>query len=102
MKIAAEELQEEYPERKIIVIDTLCACLGEALLLYYVLKQKENRATIEEAAKWAEENKLHICHDVTVDDRIICIEADVCPRQVLCLEQWYRLNQSLLWMIMDV
>ncbi len=27
MKIAAEELQEEYPERKIIVIDTLCACL---------------------------------------------------------------------------
>ena len=43
MKIAAEELQEEYPERKIIVIDTLCACLGEALLLYYVLKQKENR-----------------------------------------------------------
>ena len=68
MKIAAEELQEEYPERKIIVIDTLCACLGEALLLYYVLKQKENGATIEEAAKWAEENKLHICHDVTVDD----------------------------------
>ena len=43
-------------------------CLGEALLLYYVLKQKENGATIEEAAKWAEENKLHICHDVTVDD----------------------------------
>ena len=68
MKIAAEELQEEYPERKIIVIDTLCACLGEALLLYYVLKQKENGVTIEEAAKWAEENKLHICHDVTVDD----------------------------------
>ena len=68
MKIAAEELQEEYPERKIIVIDTLCACLGEALLLYYVLKQKENGATIEEAAKWAEENKLHVCHNVTVDD----------------------------------
>ena len=33
MKIAADELQEEYPERKIIVVDTLCACLGEALLL---------------------------------------------------------------------
>ena len=66
--LAATDLMEEYPERKIIVIDTLCACLGEALLLYYVLKQKENGATIEEAAKWAEENKLHICHDVTVDD----------------------------------
>ncbi len=50
------------------MIDTLCACLGEGLLLYYVLNQKENGATIEEAAKWAEENKLHVCHNVTVDD----------------------------------
>lgn len=70
MKIAAEELQEEYPERKIIVVDTLCACLGEALLLYYVLKQKDAGATIEEAARWAEEHKLHVCHNVTVDDLI--------------------------------
>ena len=37
MRIAAEELAEEYPERKIIVIDTLCACLGEGLLLYLSL-----------------------------------------------------------------
>ena len=33
MRIAAEELKEEYPERTIIVIETLCACLGEGLLL---------------------------------------------------------------------
>lgn len=68
MRIAAEELREEYPDRKIIVVDTLCACMGEALLLYYVLKQKELGKTIEEAAQWAENNKLHICHNVTVDD----------------------------------
>lgn len=68
MKIAGEELKEEYPEAKIIVIDTLCACLGEALLLYKALQQKEAGKTIEEAAAWVEENKLHICHDVTVDD----------------------------------
>lgn len=68
MRIAAEELSEEYPDRKIIVIDTLCACLGEAVLLYYVLKQKEAGKTIEEAAQWAEENKLHVCHNVTIDD----------------------------------
>ena len=41
MRIAAEELAEDYPEAKIIVIDTLCACLGEGLLLYYALKLKE-------------------------------------------------------------
>lgn len=68
MKIAAEELMEEYPGSKVIVVDTLCACMGEALLLYYVLKQKEAGKTIEEAAQWAEENKLHVCHNVTVDD----------------------------------
>ena len=68
MRIAAEELKEEYPDRKIIVIDTLCACLGEGLLLYYVLKLKEEGRTIEEVEAWVEENKLHICHNVTVDD----------------------------------
>ena len=68
MKIAGEELKEEYPEAKIIVIDTLCACLGEGLLLYKALQQKAAGKTIQETADWVEENKLHICHDVTVDD----------------------------------
>ena len=68
MKIAGEELSEKYPEAKIIVIDTLCACLGEGLLLYKALKLKEQGKTIDEVAQWVEENKLHICHDVTVDD----------------------------------
>ena len=68
MRIAGEELKEEYPEAKIIIIDTLCACLGEGLLLYKALQQKASGKTIEETAKWVEENKLHICHNVTVDD----------------------------------
>lgn len=68
MRIAGEELKEEYPDAKIIVIDTLCACLGEGLLLYKALQVKESGKTIEETAKWVEENKLHICHNVTVDD----------------------------------
>lgn len=68
MRIAGEELSEEYPDAKIIVIDTLCACLGEGLLLYKVLKLKEAGKSIDEIAQWVEENKLHICHNVTVDD----------------------------------
>ncbi len=68
MKIAGEMLEEKYPEAKVIVIDTLCACLGEALLLYKALQQKEKGMNIDELAQWVEENKLHICHDVTVDD----------------------------------
>lgn len=68
MQIAAKELMEAYPERKIIVVDTLCACLGEGLLLYYALKRKSEGLSLEETAKWVEENKLHVCHNVTIDD----------------------------------
>ncbi len=68
MRIAAEELSEEYSDTKIIVIDTLCACMGEGLLLHKVLQLKEEGKTLDEIAKWVEENKLHICHNVTVDD----------------------------------
>lgn len=68
MRIAGQMLEEKYPEAKVIIIDTLCACLGEGLLLYKALQVKAQGKTIEETAQWVEENKLHICHDVTVDD----------------------------------
>lgn len=68
MRLAAEELLEDYPERKIMVVDTKCACMGEGVLLYYVLQKKEAGATIEEAYAYAEEMKEHIGHYVTVDD----------------------------------
>lgn len=68
MRIAGEELSEEYPDAKVIVIDSLCACLGEGLLLYKALQLKEAGKSIDEIALWVEENKLHICHNVTVDD----------------------------------
>lgn len=67
-RIAAEELSEEYPDRKIIVIDSLCAAMGEGMLLYKAIEQKEQGKSLEEVAEWVESNKLHICHDVTVDD----------------------------------
>lgn len=67
-RIAAEELCEEYPDRKIVVIDSLCAASGGGLLLYKALELKEQGKSLDEIASWVEENKLHICHDVTVDD----------------------------------
>ena len=68
MRLAAEELSEEYPEQKIVAVDTLCACMGEGLLLHKALQLKEAGKTMAEVVQWVEENKLHICHDVTVDD----------------------------------
>ena len=66
--IAAEELREKYPEQKILIVDTLCASSGQGLLCCLTAKQREAGATIEEAAKYAEETKHHLAHWFTVDD----------------------------------
>ena len=68
MCIAAEELREKYPERKIVVIDTLCASMGEGLLDYKALELQKEGRTLEEVAQWVEENKLKICHFFMVED----------------------------------
>lgn len=64
----ARELNEEHPEAKIIVIDSLCASLGEGLLVHKAVKLKESGKTIDETADWLEKNKRNICHMFTVDD----------------------------------
>ena len=66
--IAANDLREEYPERTIVVCDTLCAALGQGLLVYHACRLRDEGKTLEEVRTWVEENKLHICHWVTVDD----------------------------------
>ena len=64
----ARELCDERPDAKIIVVDSLCASLGEGLLIHKAVKLKESGKTIEEVADWLEKNKLHLCHMFTVDD----------------------------------
>ncbi len=66
--VAARELQEQYPNRKIFVVDSLCASMGEGLLLDYAIKKADSGAAIEETAKYLEELKPHICHHFTVDN----------------------------------
>lgn len=65
---AAKDYREEFPERKIRVVDTLCASLGEGLAVHYAVKLKNAGKTLDEVADWVEENKLHICHLFTIDD----------------------------------
>lgn len=67
-RIAGEELMEDYPGTRVVVIDSLCASMGEGLLLYKALELQEQGKSLEEIKAWVEENKLHICHNVTVDD----------------------------------
>lgn len=65
---ARDILEEEFPERKVVVVDTLCASLGEGLLVHLAVEKMESGATLEEVAAFAEETKLKIHHWFTVDD----------------------------------
>jgi len=66
--IAAEDLREEFPDRKIVVIDSLCAALGQGLLVWHACQRRDAGESLEEVAAWVEANKLNVCHWVTVDD----------------------------------
>lgn len=65
---AAKELALEYPDRKIFVVDSLCASLGQGLFVDYVVRKADEGATIEETYAFAEELKLRISHQFTVND----------------------------------
>ena len=68
VRMAAEELSEEYPEATIAVVDSLCASLGEGLLVHKAVQMKEAGKSLGEIREWLEANKLHLCHVFTVDD----------------------------------
>lgn len=65
---SAEDYREMFPQRKIIVVDTLSASMGQGMLVHYATKLKNEGKTIEEVAEWVEQNKLSVCHIFTIDD----------------------------------
>lgn len=62
-----EELKKQYPERNIVVIDTLCASVGEAFLVYEAAKRQAEGYNIDDLAEWVLENRISVCHWFTVD-----------------------------------
>ena len=67
-RIAVEELREKYPQRRLYTVDTLCASLGQGLLVWLAAQKQKEGWSIEAVRDWAEENKLRVCHQFTVDD----------------------------------
>ena len=65
---SAEDYREMFPDRKIMVVDTLAASMGEGLLVHYAVKLKNEGKTMEEVAQWVEDNKLNLIHTFTLDD----------------------------------
>lgn len=67
-RLAVEELLERFPERKIYTVDTLCASLGQGLLVYLAAQLRAQGRSIDEVRDWVEGHKLNLCHQFTVDD----------------------------------
>ena len=68
LSAGARALMEEQPDVEITVLDSLCASLGQGLLVHKALQMKENGASFDEVVNWVEENKLRLVHNFTVDD----------------------------------
>ena len=66
--LAARELGETYPDRKIIIVDSLAASTGYGMLVYLTVQKLKEGATLEEAAEYAESIRLTMSHWFTVDD----------------------------------
>lgn len=65
---AAKSVSEKYPGRKIEVVDSLCASLGQGLFVDYIVKKADSGASLAETKAYAEDIRLHICHIFTVED----------------------------------
>jgi len=65
---ARDNLQKQYPEHKIVTIDSMCASMGQGLLLYYAAMLKKENKSLDQVAKWVEENKRNVSHLFTVGD----------------------------------
>ena len=66
--VAAQELADKYPERKVYTVDTLCASLGQGLFVYIAAKNKAAGMSIDDLYEWAKEKRYNLCHWFTVDD----------------------------------
>ena len=68
IRLLMDQLASDYPDRKLMAVDTLAASGGEGLLVWHACKHAQAGASIEEVFRWVEENKLHMAHWFTVDD----------------------------------
>ena len=67
-RIAAEDVMEDHPEVKIIVVDSLCASLGEGLFVHRALEMKKAGKSMQETADWLNSHVQNFVHVFTVDD----------------------------------
>ena len=102
--IAKDILQEKYPDRKIYVVDSLCAASGYGLLMDKVADLRDAGKTVDELYQWVEDNKMKLHHWVFVTDLTYLIRGgrvskaagviggvlNICP--IICVDSLGRLS----------
>lgn len=68
--LIADELSEQYPERRLVCIDSLCASIGEGFLVYLAGKLRKEDKSFDEVVEFVTNNRTRVCHWFTVDDLI--------------------------------
>ena len=63
-----DSLKADYPDRKILYVDTFAAAMGEGLLVYLAAQKAAKGLSIEETAQWVKDNRFHLAHWFTVED----------------------------------
>lgn len=66
--IAAEEVRAEYPERKLMVLDSLQASAGEGLMVHYALENRDKGMSIDDNFMWLQQNVQNFIAWFTVND----------------------------------
>ncbi len=69
-RMAAAELEEAYAGHRVCAVDTLAASAGFGMLLYLAVREKEKGASLDEVARFVEDQRVHQCHWFTVDDLV--------------------------------
>ncbi|MBR6514680.1 MAG: DegV family protein [Clostridia bacterium] len=68
--IAAKQLEETYPDNRVVCVDSLCASAGQGMLVYLAVQKRDGGHTLDEVASYIEDTKLRVCHWFTVDDLV--------------------------------
>ena len=66
--LAAQDLMDKYPNRRVVVVDSLCASMGQGLLIHMCVQKRDEGASLDRLEEYMLQNRLRIHHWFTVDD----------------------------------
>lgn len=67
-RMAARELEEKYPDNRVVVVDSRSASMGMGLLVTWAVMKRDEGLSLDALAEWIESRRDEFVHLFTVDD----------------------------------